>query len=451
MKFPKIILLAGMLSLTYACSDENLSDTSVVKIENEVADAEFDKWLQKNYADPYNINFNYRYVDKLVHSPFNVIPADVAKSRALAVLIKKVWMDAYEEVAGKDFLKKKCFREFQLIGSPQVKDNGAITLGQAEGGIMVTLFRVNELDPAHIYINQTNHYEPKDKTPLDLNHWFFHTMHHEFMHILTQTKNYSTDFQTISSGKYHAADWVNLKDEDAAKEGFVTGYASKEYNEDIAELYSTYVTLTEDAWQEILDHGVIVKTDEAGNVLYQQDKKGNYIYEKGPDGNPAYLTDKDGFLVPAKDANGSIVYQKDQKGNYLYFKNGTEKIPMYAGHGPLYYVYEEGNIIPLYADASGKLKLVTEAVGDPIYEKNEAGQTVYDDSGKPVPAYYKIPVFEYKKLPVVDTTGKDAILKKMAIIRTYFKDSWGLDLDKIREVVLRKSKEAETMDLTKLP
>lgn len=121
MKFPKIILLAGMLSLTYACSDENLSDTSVVKIENEVADAEFDKWLQKNYADPYNINFNYRYVDKLVHSPFNVIPADVAKSRALAVLIKKVWMDAYEEVAGKDFLKKKCFREFQLIGSPQVK------------------------------------------------------------------------------------------------------------------------------------------------------------------------------------------------------------------------------------------------------------------------------------------------------------------------------------------
>ena len=65
MKFPKIILLAGMLSLTYACSDENLSDTSVVKIENEVADAEFDKWLQKNYADPYNINFNYRYVDKL--------------------------------------------------------------------------------------------------------------------------------------------------------------------------------------------------------------------------------------------------------------------------------------------------------------------------------------------------------------------------------------------------
>lgn len=124
---------------------------------------------------------------------------------------------------------------------------------------------------------------------------------------------------------------------------------------------------------------------------------------------------------------------------------------MYAGHGPLYYVYEEGNIIPLYADASGKLKLVTEAVGDPIYEKNEAGQTVYDDSGKPVPAYYKIPVFEYKKLPVVDTTGKDAILKKMAIIRTYFKDSWGLDLDKIREVVLRKSKEAENMDLTKLP
>lgn len=440
-----------MLSLTYACSDDTLSGTSVITTETEEDNSEFGQWLQKNYTEPYNIKFNYRYIDKLAHSAYNVIPADVEKSKALAILVKKVWMDAYEEVAGKDFLKKKCFREFLLIGSPQIKGNNEMTIGQAEGGIMVTLFRVNELDPAHVYINQTNHYEPKYKKPLDLNFWYFHTMHHEFMHILTQTKNYSTDFQTISAGKYHASDWVNVKDEDAPKEGFVTGYASMEYNEDIAEIYSTYVTLTEPAWQEILAKGVVAKTDEAGNVLYQQDKNGNFIYEKDAQGNNMYLTDANNFLVPARDASGNIVYQKEQNGSYKYFMDANNKLPIYSGQKNLRYVNDNGTIKPVYVDATGALQPVTVVAGNPVYEKNEAGQDVYDATGNKVPAYYKVPVFEYKKLPIGDASGKEAILKKLAIIRSYFKDSWGLDLDKIREVVLRRSKEAETMDLTKLP
>ncbi|WP_238292785.1 putative zinc-binding metallopeptidase [Prevotella amnii] len=111
-----------------------------------------------------------------------------------------------------------------------------------------------------------------------------------------------------------------------------------------------------------------------------------------------------------------------------------------------------GKVVAAYFDKNGEPKLITEPTdGDLEYEKNEAGKTVYDEHGKPVYAYYKIPVFEYEKLPVVDASGKEAILKKLNIIRSYLKDSWGLDLDKIREAVLRKSKEAETMDLTKLP
>ena len=51
-----------------------------------------------------------------------------------------------------------------------------------------------------------------------MNYWFFHTMHHEFCHILTQQKNYSTDYQTITGGSYHSQDWSNLKDTAVAKE-----------------------------------------------------------------------------------------------------------------------------------------------------------------------------------------------------------------------------------------
>lgn len=454
MKFPKILLFAGLLSLTCACSEETLSEQSVVTTETDVDNSEFGQWLQKNYTEPYNIRFNYRYVDKLAHSVYNVVPADEEKSKALAILIKKVWMDAYEEVAGKDFLKQKCFREFHLIGSPQVKENGSITLGTAEGGIMVTLYRVNELDPKKVYINQDNHYEPKERTPLDLNFWYFHTMHHEFMHILNQTKNYSTDFQTISAGKYHNQDWVNVKDEDSPKEGFVTGYASMEPREDIAEIYSTYVTLTEKAWQDVLNHGVVVKRDEANQPVYQRDKDGNFVYAKDEKGNKIYATDeKTGDLIPARDAKGNIIYEKNPDGSYKYFETeGGKKIPVYKDQGKVVYGYMNGKVVAAYFDKSGEPKLITEPTeGDLEYEKNEAGKPVYDEHGKPVYAYYKIPVFEYEKLPVVDASGKEAILKKLNIIRSYLKDSWGLDLDKIREAVLRKSKEAETMDLTKLP
>ena len=58
----------------------------------------------------------------------------------------------------------------------------------------------------------------------------------------------------MSAADYHATDWVNVSDVDAAKEGFVTGYASGEYNEDFAEIYATYVTMTEAAWQKIIDN-----------------------------------------------------------------------------------------------------------------------------------------------------------------------------------------------------
>jgi hypothetical protein len=35
-----------------------------------------------------------------------------------------------------------------------------------------------------------------------MNEYYFKTMHHEFVHILHQTKNYPKDFEQISAGNY---------------------------------------------------------------------------------------------------------------------------------------------------------------------------------------------------------------------------------------------------------
>ena len=259
----KIFLLAAVAALTIACSNDDVdANNSIFSTREEKTDSTaFDKWLNKNYTEPYNIRFNYLYIDQNSDMGYNVSPADIKKSIALAKIIKHVWLDAYTELMGPDFLKQHCFREFQLIGSAQHKNDGSIVLGFAEGGIRVNLFQVNYLDPAHLYIEQTNPFASGSN--FDLNRAYFHTMHHEFAHILTQLKDYSTDFRTITK-EYHSADWVNVKDEDAGKEGYVTGYASSEYNEDFAEVFSCYVTDTDVMWQKRLAQAVAANGDETG-------------------------------------------------------------------------------------------------------------------------------------------------------------------------------------------
>lgn len=234
------------------CSDDDLDSKSIFP-DTPVERSDFDNWLLKNYVDTYNINFLYRYNDKEADQNYNVIPAKAENAIAIAKLMQHMWIDAYVEVAGADFLKTYTPRVIQLTGSYKYDTNGQIVLGTAEQGMKVMFYGVNDLDLDNIRVNTTDPYESKNIVPLDLNYWFFHTMHHEFCHILTQTKNYSTDFQTISAGGYHSTDWVNVKDKAAAKEGFVTGYASQEYNEDFAEIYATYVTMSAEGWQKIID------------------------------------------------------------------------------------------------------------------------------------------------------------------------------------------------------
>ena len=252
-KYLNFVLLFLAAFTVVACSDDDLSSKSVFD-DSEIAErSDFDKWLLKNYVQEYNIDFKYRYSDKEADRNYNVIPAKYENAVAIAKLMQHMWIGAYVECVNKDFLRTYSPRVIQLTGSYKYDSNGSIVLGTAEQGMKVMFYGVNELDIDHLRVNTDDPYESHDTRPMDLNYWFFHTMHHEFCHILTQTKNYSTDFQTISAGNYHATDWINVKDADAAKEGFVTGYASGEYNEDFAEVYANYITLSEAGWQKILD------------------------------------------------------------------------------------------------------------------------------------------------------------------------------------------------------
>ncbi|MGN0068333.1 MAG: putative zinc-binding metallopeptidase [Prevotella sp.] len=258
-----LMLLAAMAFTS--CSEDDLDPESIFKDET-IELNEFDVWLMNNFNIPYNIEVKYKYNDKETDQSYNVVPAKQVNCQALAMLLKHVWVESYVEIAGNDFLKLYAPRVFQFIGSYIYDGQGKVILGTAEGGLKIMLYGVNGLDLENPRVNVDNPYESHSAMPVDLNYWYFHTMHHEFCHILTQTKNYPTDFRTISSGKYHSADWINVKDIDSAKEGFVTGYASGEYNEDFAETFACYVTNSEEGWQKIIDNA----GEEGADIINQK-------------------------------------------------------------------------------------------------------------------------------------------------------------------------------------
>ena len=139
-----------------------------------------------------------------------------------------------------------------LIGSRQWNPNGTITLGYAEGGLKVTLVGGNWLDPTDIP---------------DMNEMYFKTMHHEFAHILHQTKNYPTEYNSLSEGHYSPSGWNNRHNmADYAPFGFVTAYGSSEPGEDIAEVTACYLTWTPEQWAQ-LEAGA---GDEGWSIIQQK-------------------------------------------------------------------------------------------------------------------------------------------------------------------------------------
>lgn len=249
-KYLYIVMLGLAVCLGLgSCSEDAPSDPTNFPTTPVERNA-FDQWLLKNFTYPYNVSFLYKMKDIESDMTKNLVPADSAKSTKLAIIIKYLWFDAYAEAIGPDFIKENVPRVIHLIGSPAFNSNGTIVLGTAEGGQKVTLYTVNSLTDENL----------KDYSYL--NDYYFHTMHHEFTHILNQKVAYNKSFDKVTASGYVSGDWTNVEDVDAQKKGFVTAYAMEEGKEDFAEMLSTYVTSTPTQWEKILSTAGANMVDE---------------------------------------------------------------------------------------------------------------------------------------------------------------------------------------------
>ena len=262
-----IMMVLGLLSLS-SCLSDRIESESVIK-DTTVEQNDFDRWLEVNFLKPYNIEFMYRYALNESDKGFYTVPAGYEPSIIYAHLVKYLCIDTYDEIAGVTFTRSYFPKMFFLIGTWEYRNNGSIVLGTAEAGKKIMLAGVNDLPFVFEY------YEGAE---LDgyLNQYYIKTIHHEFTHILNQTKAFSDAFKLITPATY-VADACFDTDDYWRGRGYISAYAQSEPREDFAELLSEYVTHNAAWWDKQMQDAHTETTNvresdpsaEFGDVLIQ--------------------------------------------------------------------------------------------------------------------------------------------------------------------------------------
>lgn len=240
-KYTIICVLAAAAAFTalVSCSEDALDPESVISVDKYEKN-EFDNWLEAKYVTPYNIEFKYRYENIESDLNYYTIPADYDCSVLMAHLVKYLCIETYDEVGGMDFTKRYFPKEFFLIGEWQYKNNGTYILGTAESGKKILLAGVNYLRQ---YLNSAS----------GLNSHYIKTIHHEFTHIMNQTRDYPAGFREVTGTTYVADSWSSSPyNTGYLKRGYITAYAQNSSGEDFAEMLSMYITNDETWWQRQL-------------------------------------------------------------------------------------------------------------------------------------------------------------------------------------------------------
>lgn len=219
-----------------SCQKETLNEKSVITVDI-VEKNIFDRWLDNYFVGPYNIDFKYRFEMNESDMNYYTIPADYDQAVEMAHLVKYLCVDTYDEVAGIEFTRGYFPKMFFLIGEFEYRNNGTMILGTAEGGKKILLSGINYLDLL------------MDEGADALNEYYIKTIHHEFTHILNQTKTYPADFKVITGNGYVADSWSEAPyNTEYLHNGFISAYAQHSDVEDFAEMTSIYITNTPEFW-----------------------------------------------------------------------------------------------------------------------------------------------------------------------------------------------------------
>lgn len=192
-----------------------------------------DKWIADTLTTPFNVAAKYKWDQGELEFDKTLTPPKEEKIVPVLSSIKKVWIDSYVAEAGKTFMQTYIPKFFILVGSASWNIDGTITLGTAEGGRRIVLYVLNDFR-----VKGMTGYVSSDSFNIKM---MFHTIEHEFGHILHQTVYYPVDFKRISVGDY-TSNWNNVSDQEANTKGFISAYAQSAPDEDFVEMISIMLT-----------------------------------------------------------------------------------------------------------------------------------------------------------------------------------------------------------------
>ena len=252
-----ILLLIALIG----CSKEDSIGESELFVE-KVIENSTDKYIYETFTEPYNMVINYRWSGNEVDFSKILLPPNIEKVQPLCELINEIWIKPYVDLAGDLFVKKYIPKQILLVGSENFNSDGSTTEGQAEGGRKISIFAVNQFD-----INNKELLKRQ-----------FGTLHHEFGHILHQSKMFTPAFEQICKSKY-TSKWFDTSEKDALDKGFVSAYAMESPAEDFVETIAFMLVNSNKEWNARIGENRFLKQKEAIVVAYFQEKWGIDIYK----------------------------------------------------------------------------------------------------------------------------------------------------------------------------
>ncbi|MNK59054.1 hypothetical protein D3C87_781530 [compost metagenome] len=233
-KYKKIAVFVGVLTLASCAHEDQPTDSQLDY--NQPIKTDLDNWIDSNYLVPYNINAQYKWNQNTVDNTRYLFPPTITKVQPALEVVKQIWLNSYAVIGGADFVKKIAPREIVLVGGVNSNSNGTRTLGIAEGGQRITLFEVDNLNVKNRAIVAE----------------FIHTIQHEYIHILNQTKPFDEQAWGKITPSGYTATW-HLETTAASRElGFITNYARSNVVEDFAETASVILISTKAEYASIL-------------------------------------------------------------------------------------------------------------------------------------------------------------------------------------------------------
>src|SRR6218665_480324 len=229
---------AIFLLIIGSCSkDVGLSDGSYLNTTPPAQNA-VDQWITENFTKPYNIEVVYRWREALVQRERYLYPPTLDSVKPALNIVKKLWIEPYSSVADPYIVNRVAPRQIVLVGGVNNNLSGTKTLGVAEAGKRITLFEVDLLAKA----NRESIAQ------------FIHTIQHEYVHILNQTKPFDEQSYGKITPEGYTSEWYNPPANSTyLADGFITAYARANEREDFAETASAMLLRRRSEWDTLIN------------------------------------------------------------------------------------------------------------------------------------------------------------------------------------------------------